>query len=124
MNQTMKLIIQKAKPFYYQAMSQLTPEQQIISRILFEIGASVREQAIVEINKNLFMDNVKYAIKKMKHNRSTFKPSLNQVKKTMKRLEQIGYMKLDEDGLPLWFYGFYGFCTATIILCMMIKAAI
>jgi hypothetical protein len=91
MNQNMKLIIQKAKPIYYQ-LSQLTPEQQIIARILHEVGARVSEQALVERNKNLFVDKVKYVIKKMKHNRPTFKLSLNQVKKIMKKLKRIGYM--------------------------------
>ncbi|QAS51833.1 hypothetical protein [Halobacillus litoralis] len=96
--------ILKSKPIYEKAMSQLSWEEQTITMILFEVGSRVRVDALTLGRKDFFLVNVKYTIKKMKTNGSDWYPSRNQVRKTIKKLNEIGFMKIDDDGLPLWFY--------------------
>ena len=87
-------------------ISQMTEREEGIMQLLLEIVSLSRAETYCTGNTNDFLKNVKSAIKKykLKGPTITFQPTWNEVLRTIKKLERIGMMKIDEDGLPEWLY--------------------
>lgn len=79
----MNPIFAKTESLYKGWQSQLTEREEGIMILLFEVGKNSRVETYTTGDTKAFMRNVK---------------------STIKKLEKIGMMKLDEDGLPRWFY--------------------
>ncbi|MEH7543660.1 hypothetical protein CN939_30650 [Bacillus thuringiensis] len=102
----MNPIFAKTESLYKRWQSKLTEREEGIMILLFEVGKNSRVETYTTGDTKVFMRNVKSTIKKFKINGPTiiFQPNWNETLRTIKKLEQIGMMKLDEDGLPRWFY--------------------
>lgn len=96
----------KAESLYQEWQAQLTEREEGIMGLLLRVGILSREETYETGNTKVFMRNVKSTIKKSQIKGPTliFQPTLKEVLRTIKKLEDIGTMKLDQDGLPLWFY--------------------
>ncbi|GAQ18697.1 hypothetical protein OPHB3_2638 [Oceanobacillus picturae] len=88
----------------YEKIMDLTDDEKSIMYLLFRVGKEVRIEAYTTGNRNLFMRNVKKAIKRMRTSGLEWYPSWNQISRAISKFERVGLMKIDEDGLPLWAY--------------------
>ncbi len=87
-------------------MSQLNEREEGIMHLLLQVGTNSRAETYITGNTKIFMRNVKSFIKKNKIQgpTQTFQPTLSEVLRTIKKLEKIGMMKIDKEGLPKWGY--------------------
>lgn len=82
----------------------LTYNERTLTMYMFEVGRRVRMEALMSGNKNWFMENLQHSIKHHNKKAPTDKMKFKDFKVLMKKLERVGLMKIDLDGLPLWGY--------------------
>ncbi|ARK29042.1 hypothetical protein [Halalkalibacter krulwichiae] len=102
----MNEIIKETDTLFKGWLSQLTEKEEGIMQLLLQVGIDSRYETYTTGNKKAFMRNLKSKIKKIKLQGPTitFQPTWNETLRTIKKLERIGMMKIDEEGLPVWMY--------------------